>query len=140
MFVWFVCFGIKLQAASLLLNFGLYYILLLDSVFVSYLRSNCAFHCGNFSLFDYKYKEKERKMGGQKPRMLSLIFTKLKPYLAMITLQFGYAGMFIITLVSLKRGMSNFVLIVYRHAVATLVIAPFALVLERSSFNYYLFC
>ncbi|CAL5351975.1 unnamed protein product [Camellia sinensis] len=37
-------------------------------------------------------------MGGQKPRMLSLIFTKLKPYLAMITLQFGYAGMFIITL------------------------------------------
>ncbi|CAL5417402.1 unnamed protein product [Camellia sinensis] len=70
-------------------------------------------------------------MGGQKPRMLSLIFTKLKPYLAMISLQFGYAGMFIITLVSLKRGMSNFVLVVYRHAVATLVIAPFALVLER---------
>lgn len=56
----------------------------------------------------------------------------VKPYLAMVSLQFGYAGMYIITMVSLKHGMSHFVLAVYRHAVATLVIAPFALVLERS--------
>ncbi|THF97193.1 hypothetical protein TEA_012315 [Camellia sinensis var. sinensis] len=73
-------------------------------------------------------------MGDQKQSscgMLSLIFTKVKPYLAMVSLQFGYAGMYIITMVSLKRGMSNFILVVYRHAVATLVIAPFALVLER---------
>ncbi|KAK2969884.1 hypothetical protein RJ640_027867 [Escallonia rubra] len=39
--------------------------------------------------------------------------------------------MYIITMVSLKRGMSHWVLVVYRHVVATLVIAPFALVLER---------
>ncbi|KAF3442182.1 hypothetical protein FNV43_RR16098 [Rhamnella rubrinervis] len=49
----------------------------------------------------------------------------------MISLQFGYAGMNIITKVSLNRGMSHYVLVVYRHAFATAAIAPFALVLER---------
>ncbi|CAA2969255.1 WAT1-related At5g07050-like [Olea europaea subsp. europaea] len=56
---------------------------------------------------------------------------KAKPYIAMISLQFGYAGMNIITKVSLNTGMSHYVLVVYRHAFATAVIAPFALVLER---------
>lgn len=54
-----------------------------------------------------------------------------KPYIAMISLQFGYAGMNIITKVSLNRGMSHYVLVVYRHAFATAVIAPFAIILER---------
>ncbi|XP_050213095.1 WAT1-related protein At4g08300-like [Mercurialis annua] len=56
---------------------------------------------------------------------------KAKPFIAMISLQFGYAGMYIVTMVSLKRGMNHYVLAVYRHVVATLVIAPFALLLER---------
>lgn len=51
--------------------------------------------------------------------------------MAMISLQFGYAGMNIITKVSLNRGMSHYVLVVYRHAFATVAIAPFALILER---------
>ncbi|KAK4804765.1 hypothetical protein SAY86_004582 [Trapa natans] len=55
----------------------------------------------------------------------------VKPYLAMLTLQIGFGGLFVIAMLSMKRGMSNFVLAVYRNAVATLVIAPFALVLER---------
>ncbi|KAF8028142.1 hypothetical protein BT93_E0911 [Corymbia citriodora subsp. variegata] len=54
-----------------------------------------------------------------------------KPYFAMISLQFGYAGMNIITKVSLNNGMSHYVLVVYRHAIATAVIAPFALIFER---------
>lgn len=49
----------------------------------------------------------------------------------MICLQFGFAGMNIITKVSLNRGMSHYVLVVYRHAFATAAIAPFAIVLER---------
>lgn len=57
---------------------------------------------------------------------------KCKPYIAMISLQFGYAGMNIITKVSLNRGMSHYVLVVYRQAFATAVIAPFAIILERS--------
>lgn len=62
---------------------------------------------------------------------LRLYLIKIRPYLAMVSLQFGYAGMYIITMVSLKGGMSHWVLVVYRHIVATLAVAPFALVLER---------
>ncbi|KAJ8770360.1 hypothetical protein K2173_014972 [Erythroxylum novogranatense] len=58
-------------------------------------------------------------------------FQSSKPYIAMISLQFGYAGMNIITKVSLNRGMSHYVLVVYRHAFATAAIAPFAIFLER---------
>ncbi|OVA20678.1 Drug/metabolite transporter [Macleaya cordata] len=58
-------------------------------------------------------------------------FRRCKPYIAMISLQFGYAGMNIITKVSLNRGMSHYVLVVYRHAFATVAIAPFAIFLER---------
>ncbi|GLT93425.1 hypothetical protein SLE2022_112190 [Rubroshorea leprosula] len=54
-----------------------------------------------------------------------------KPYFAMISLQFGYAGMNILSKKSLNGGMSHFVLVVYRHAFATAAIAPFALILER---------
>lgn len=68
---------------------------------------------------------------GKKIQLLCLLFDKLKPYLAMIALQFGYAGMYIITMVSFKRGMSHWILVVYRHVVATIVIAPFAFVIER---------
>ncbi|KAK4770848.1 hypothetical protein SAY87_031380 [Trapa incisa] len=62
---------------------------------------------------------------------LSSFMHNARPYIAMICLQFGYAGMNIITKVSLNRGMSHYVLVVYRHAFATAVIAPFAIVLER---------
>ncbi|XP_050943492.1 WAT1-related protein At1g21890-like isoform X2 [Cucumis melo] len=59
------------------------------------------------------------------------IIQKIKPYLAMVSLQFGYAGMYIITMLCLKKGMNHYVLAVYRHVVATIVIVPFAIVLER---------
>ncbi|KAK6778864.1 hypothetical protein RDI58_025582 [Solanum bulbocastanum] len=58
-------------------------------------------------------------------------FQRSKPYIAMISLQFGYAGMNIITKVSLNRGMSHYVLVVYRNAFAAAIIAPFALLFER---------
>lgn len=64
---------------------------------------------------------------------LSLVLIKIRPYLAMVSLQFGYAGMYIITMLSFKSGMSHWVLVVYRHLVAAIAIAPFALVFERSS-------
>ncbi|KAH9325033.1 hypothetical protein KI387_005211, partial [Taxus chinensis] len=44
---------------------------------------------------------------------------------------FGYAGMAIITKISLNNGMSHYVLVVYRHVVASLILAPFAFFLER---------
>ncbi|XWS21612.1 hypothetical protein CRYUN_Cryun30bG0069200 [Craigia yunnanensis] len=73
-------------------------------------------------------------MGDRTPSaVLSNVLNKVKPYLAMVSLQFGYAGMYIISMVSLKHGMSNFILATYRHVVATIIIAPFAFVLERKT-------
>ncbi|KAI4302478.1 hypothetical protein MLD38_038217 [Melastoma candidum] len=66
-----------------------------------------------------------------RPKCLSSFLEGSKPYFAMISLQFGYAGMNIITKVSLNQGMSHYVLVVYRHAIATAVIAPFAFFFER---------
>lgn len=65
-----------------------------------------------------------------------MFVNKIKPYLAMVSLQFGYAGMYIISMVGLKRGMNHFVLATYRHFIAFAVIAPFALVLERFGFVF----
>lgn len=62
---------------------------------------------------------------------LSQFLAKIKPYLAMVCLQFGYAGMYIVTMICFKRGMSHWILVVYRHAFALIAIAPFALVIER---------
>lgn len=64
---------------------------------------------------------------------LTAFFEKSKPALAMISVQFGFAGMNIISKAAINQGMSHFVLVVYRHAVATLVLVPFAYVLERKS-------
>lgn len=78
----------------------------------------------------------------EKLRCCSGFLENSKPYFAMISLQFGYAGMNIITKVSLNRGMSHYVLVVYRHAFATAVIAPFAIFLERfdqTTFSLYTF-
>ncbi|KAJ4700655.1 WAT1-related protein [Melia azedarach] len=62
-----------------------------------------------------------------------MAFDKLKPYLLMIFLQFGSAGNYIVSKQTLNRGMNRYVLVVYRNAVAALVLAPFALVLERKT-------
>ncbi|KAE8701763.1 WAT1-related protein [Hibiscus syriacus] len=64
---------------------------------------------------------------------LSANFSKAKPYLLMIFLQFGSAGMYIISMVTLNQGMNRYVLVVYRNAFAALALAPFALVLERKT-------
>ncbi|KAG6419802.1 hypothetical protein SASPL_116314 [Salvia splendens] len=63
--------------------------------------------------------------------VLGETFNKMKPYLAMISLQFGYAGMHIVLLLSFKRGFSHWVFVVYRHAVATVFFAPFAYYFEK---------
>ncbi|KAJ0976019.1 hypothetical protein J5N97_017984 [Dioscorea zingiberensis] len=62
---------------------------------------------------------------------LGELLKKIKPFLAMVFLQFGFAGMYVISVLSLKRGMSHYVLVVYRNAIAAVVIAPFALWFER---------
>ncbi|KAK2632352.1 hypothetical protein EUGRSUZ_L01666 [Eucalyptus grandis] len=59
------------------------------------------------------------------------LFHKLKHFLAVVFLQLGFAGIDILRKKALNRGMSIYVLLVYRQAIATLVIAPFAFFLEK---------
>ncbi|GLJ11771.1 hypothetical protein SUGI_0176660 [Cryptomeria japonica] len=56
---------------------------------------------------------------------------KSKPYMAVIVAQFLNAGSNVISKVALNGGMDPFVLGVYKHAIATLVMVPFAFLFER---------
>ncbi|KAL1545912.1 hypothetical protein AAHA92_22584 [Salvia divinorum] len=46
---------------------------------------------------------------------LQEVFGKAKPFLAVVFLQAGLAGMDIISKAALNEGMSNYVFVVYRH-------------------------
>ncbi|KAL6606855.1 hypothetical protein ACP70R_042508 [Stipagrostis hirtigluma subsp. patula] len=59
------------------------------------------------------------------------VLSDVKPYLAMVLLQVGFAGMYIVAVASLRRGMSHYVLVVYRNLVATILMSPFALLFDR---------
>ncbi|ONK67262.1 uncharacterized protein A4U43_C06F18310 [Asparagus officinalis] len=61
------------------------------------------------------------------------VMSKVKPYLLVIFLQIGFAGMYTIAVASLKRGMNHYVLVVYRNGIAAAVMAPFALWFERKT-------
>ncbi|KAK3415990.1 WAT1-related protein At1g09380-like [Eucalyptus grandis] len=55
------------------------------------------------------------------------------PFLAMVTVQVGYAGMMITSKLAMDSGMNPFVLVTYRQVFATLATIPFALLLERKT-------
>ncbi|KAK1279319.1 WAT1-related protein [Acorus gramineus] len=71
--------------------------------------------------------------GGRESSSPRAGWTTVKPYLAMVFLQFGFAGMSIIAMAALKDGMSPSTFVVYRHAIATLAISPFAFACKRNS-------
>ncbi|GMP37669.1 hypothetical protein CsSME_00009253 [Camellia sinensis var. sinensis] len=56
---------------------------------------------------------------------LGKMYDRLKPFFAVIFLQFGFAGMDMLSKVALNEGIRNYVFVVYRHAIATIVIAPY---------------
>ena len=60
---------------------------------------------------------KKQAMGG---------FKDYKPAMAMLALQFTYAGVNLSARAVLLEGVSPRVFVVYRQAIATLAIAPFA--------------
>ncbi|PIN17616.1 hypothetical protein CDL12_09717 [Handroanthus impetiginosus] len=55
----------------------------------------------------------------------------LLPFLAMVIVQLGYAGMNIISKLAMDSGMNPFVHVAYRQIFATVAIAPFAFFMER---------
>ncbi|ESW13056.1 hypothetical protein PHAVU_008G164100 [Phaseolus vulgaris] len=58
-------------------------------------------------------------------------FCNSKSYLIILSLQFGSAGMYLITMDALNKGMSHYVYVVYRNVIATVALGPFAFFLER---------
>lgn len=58
-------------------------------------------------------------------------FIQAKLYVAVILLQFGFSGFAIIAQFALNQGTSHYTFAVYRNAIAAVVFAPFAIVLER---------
>ncbi|XAR72044.1 hypothetical protein NMG60_11018538 [Bertholletia excelsa] len=59
------------------------------------------------------------------------LYQRARPYLLVIFLQFGCAGLTVIAKFGLNHGMSHYTFSVYRNAVAAIAFAPFALGLER---------
>ncbi|KAK2996342.1 hypothetical protein RJ639_026222 [Escallonia herrerae] len=68
-----------------------------------------------------------------KKNMFLQLLNQAKPYLAVILLQFGYAGMGVIVKSALNKGMNHYTFAVYRNASAAAVFAPFAIFLEREA-------
>lgn len=58
-----------------------------------------------------------------------------KPYIAAILIQLAYAGFYVLSKAAFDTGMSTFVFIFYRQAVASMLLAPLAFVLERKSYQ-----
>ncbi|CAJ1968362.1 unnamed protein product [Sphenostylis stenocarpa] len=54
-----------------------------------------------------------------------------KPFAAVISMQFGYAAMDVLSKAAMNKGMSNYVFVVYRHAVAFFVMTPLAWFFEK---------
>ncbi|WVZ18728.1 hypothetical protein V8G54_006050 [Vigna mungo] len=54
-----------------------------------------------------------------------------QPYLLLLAVQFGSAGMFIFAMDAMRKGMSHYVFTVYRNLIAFLTLSPFAFFLER---------
>ncbi|KAJ4952754.1 hypothetical protein NE237_029586 [Protea cynaroides] len=66
-----------------------------------------------------------------------------KPYLAMLAIQFAYAGMALFSKASMDRGMNPYIFVAYRQAFASLALAPLAFFLERNKappLSYILLC
>uniref|UniRef100_A0A7N2N2L9 Uncharacterized protein n=1 Tax=Quercus lobata TaxID=97700 RepID=A0A7N2N2L9_QUELO len=67
------------------------------------------------------------------------IICNLKAYIRVLFLQCLYAGMDIVYKAALNYDMSIFVLNAYEHILATLVIAPFAMIIDRPIFGMNMF-
>ncbi|KAL3818003.1 hypothetical protein ACJIZ3_003908 [Penstemon smallii] len=65
--------------------------------------------------------------------MDSKLLSKVRIYVAVILLQFGFAGFAIVAKFALNKGTSHYTFAVYRNAIAAIVFAPFAFVLEREA-------
>lgn len=64
-------------------------------------------------------------------RMWCSVPERLQLHLAMLALQFGYAGFHVVSRAALNMGISKLVFTVYRNVIALLLLLPFAYFLEK---------
>ncbi|XP_031403166.1 protein WALLS ARE THIN 1-like [Punica granatum] len=64
-------------------------------------------------------------------RMWCSVPERLQLHMAMLALQFGYAGFHVVSRAALNMGISKIVFIVYRNIIAFLLLLPFAYFLEK---------
>ncbi|OVA20376.1 Drug/metabolite transporter [Macleaya cordata] len=64
-------------------------------------------------------------------RMCVVPAERTQLHLAMLALQFGYAGFHVVSRAALNMGISKLVFLVYRNIIALLLLAPFAFFLEK---------
>ncbi|KAK0576536.1 hypothetical protein LWI29_019206 [Acer saccharum] len=64
-------------------------------------------------------------------RMLCSVPERVQLHLAMLILQFGYAGFHVVSRAALNMGISKLVFPVYRNIIALLLLLPFAYFLEK---------
>ncbi|CAI0435946.1 unnamed protein product [Linum tenue] len=69
--------------------------------------------------------------GGSGGRMWCSVPEKMQLHLAMLALQFGYAGFHVVSRAALNMGISMLVFPVYRNIIALLLLLPFAYFLEK---------
>lgn len=68
---------------------------------------------------------------GSARRMWCSVPERVQLHMAMLALQFGYAGFHVVSRAALNMGISKIVFIVYRNVIAFLLLAPFAYFLEK---------
>lgn len=56
---------------------------------------------------------------------------RMQLHMAMLALQFGYAGFHVVSRAALNMGISKLVFLVYRNIIAFLLLFPFAYFLEK---------
>ena len=64
-------------------------------------------------------------------RMWCSVPERVQLHVAMLALQFGYAGFHVVSRAALNMGISKLVFPVYRNIIALLLLAPFAYFLEK---------
>lgn len=64
-------------------------------------------------------------------RMGFAVPEKVQLHLAMLALQFGYAGFHVVSRAALNMGISKIVFPVYRNILALLLLLPFAYFIEK---------
>ncbi|KAL0361249.1 UNVERIFIED_CONTAM: WAT1-related protein [Sesamum radiatum] len=62
---------------------------------------------------------------------MNVSMEKQKPYIAVVLMQCSYAGMLLLSKAAMSSGMKPCVFVVYRQALATLVLLPFAFFFRR---------